>query len=655
MRQHWETHLGYPTTHPLEESWAQLAQAFIDHVKAHDTVGAEVGWTVLRLPTGTGKTEGTILYSAMLSSVVSKMPQLHPGILIVTRMIKDANRIATDINGLSKKQSSNLGNSDAVAVAYHTEMEEELTRRDLRQFPVLVITHKAYENALDGLESNASPTSWDYFHDYLDRKRKLVIIDEAIDLILESRVSGDDVRSLIGLIPSPLYEEFHEEVYWLNKLQERFKELSENGGSEPVANGVLYRQPMIGALMGPPEEDNHFPPQFRALREALKEYRSTVAPFSKGKRSASEDEVRRGLDELIRDVNAILQNPWMWQTKHEGKLTLNTAKLLIPDDVKGAIVLDATAGENVFYDVFERAKRLPQVPGTRRYDSVTLHVSKGQRTGKISMRKKAKEDITLLVAELAKWAKDRHVLVITHAEREQALRRATKRLSPEKGFTISIDHWGAINGVNDYRDCDTVVLYGLNHFPPTWPINVFFACQGVQSDEWLSSKEARRFGTHKDIQGALKVGQLVSNLVQGINRARCRNVVDRDGNCLRTDVYILLPKRHGEAILGGIKNAMSGIQVVDWGFSKQKREQKKTKYDGQLIEFFREMEPGKTPVVVVKEKYSIPDTTFERIRERVRARSPKDSLGTAMIEYGVFYDGTGRMGKTPRAYFLKGE
>lgn len=653
MIRHWEG-LGHVSNKALEDTWKQLAEAFIDHVKAHEFPSMEGNWTVLSPPTGTGKTEGAILYSAMLSGVFTADPQLHPGILIVTRMIKDANRIANDINWHSMRYAPGLLDTNTVAVAYHTEAADDLRRRDLRQFPVLVVTHKAYENALDGLESNAYPTAWDYYSNYLDRKRKLVIIDEAIDLILESRVSGDDVRSLIGLIPGPLYETFHEEVYWLNKLHERIKELSENGGSEPVANGVLYREAMLGSLMGPPEEDTHFPPQFRALREALKDYRSTVAPFSKGKRSASEEDVRRGLDELIRDVNAVLQNPWLWQTKHEGIITLNSAKLLVPEDVKGAIVLDATAGENVVYDVFDRAKRLPQIPGTRRYDNVLLHVGKGQRTGKVSMRKKAKEDISLLIAELEKWAKNRRVLVITHAEREQALRRAAKRLSPEKGFTISIDHWGAINGVNDYLGCDTIVIFGLNHFPPTWPTNIFFACQGVQSNEWLGSKESRRFGTHKDISEALKVGQLVSDVVQATNRVRCRNVVDSKGNCLRTDVYILLPKRNGEDILGGITNAMPGIQVVEWEFSTQKNKQKKAKYDGQLIEFFRDMEPGKIPVRVVKEKFSISETTFERIRARVRERSPKDSLGRAMIEYGVIYEGKGREGKTPRACFLKG-
>jgi hypothetical protein len=169
---------------------------------------------------------------------------------------------------------------------------------------------------------------------------------------------------------------------------------------------------------------------------------------------------------------------------------------------------------------------------------------------------------------------------------------------------------------------------------------------------WLGSKEARSFGTHKDIQAALTVGQLVSDVVQAINRARCRNVVDREGNCRKTDVYILLPKKHGEAILDGIKNAMPGIQVVDWEFAVQKGKPRKSKYEEDLIELFRKMKPGKTPVTVVKQRYGITDTTFERLRKRVRERNPEDPLGRAMIEYGVSYR-TERDGKIPRAYFIK--
>jgi hypothetical protein len=651
MKEHWEE-LGHVSNKALEDTWRQLAEAFIDHVKAHEDPSKDGIWTVLSHPTGTGKTEGAILYGAMLSGVFTAAPQLHPGILIVTRMIKDANRIANDINKHSKRYAPGLIDTDSVTVAFHSEADDDLKRRDLRNFPVLVITHKAYENALDGLESRISPTMWDYFHDYLNRKRKLVIIDESIDLILEARMGSDDVRKLLGLIPGPLYDEFQEEVRWLERLQKHFKEIPANGGSEPVANSVLLDSSMLASVYESPEGDYYFPPMFRDLRESLFEYRSTVAPFPNSKDSGSEDNSRRGLDELIRGANAVLLNPWLWQTTYEGNPTLNTARLLVPEDVKGAVVLDATAVENVFYDVFSLAKRLPRIPGTRRYDNVTLHVSKEHVTGKITMRH-AKDAPGQLAAELETIAKGRRTLVISHLEMEGKIRKAAKHLTPEKGYTLDFTHWGAISGSNDWRDFDTVVLFGLHHLPLTWAVNVFFACQGVQPDAWLSSTGNRPFGKHMDIKEALKVGQLTADVVQAINRIRCREVVDAEGNCNKADVYILLPRGNaGNAILSGIRNAMPGIGVVDWEYAGQKSKPRQLKYQEDLITFLREMEPGKIPVAVVRERYGIPENTFERIRKKIRERSLEEPVGKTMVEYGVRYVKE-REGSISRAFFSK--
>jgi hypothetical protein len=410
---------------------------------------------------------------------------------------------------------------------------------------------------------------------------------------------------------------------------------------------------MLASVYESPEGDGYFPPMFRDLRESLFEYRSTVAPFPNSKDSGSEDNARRGLDELIRGANAVLLNPWLWQTTYEGNPTLNTARLLVPEDVKGAVVLDATAGENVFYDVFPLAKRLPRILGTRRYDNVTLHVSTEHSTGKISMRN-AKDAPGQLVAELETIAKGRRALVIAHLPVEGKIRKAAKHLTQEKGYTIDFTHWGALNGSNDWREFDTVVLFGLHHLPLTWPVNVFFACQGVQPDSWLSSTGNRPFGKHKDVKEALKVGQLTADVIQAANRIRCREAVDAEGNCHKTDIYILLPKGNaGEAILSGVKNAMPGVGVVKWEYAGQKRKSRQMKYQDDLIEFLREMEPGKVPVAVVRDRYSIPDNTFERIRKKVRERSSEEPLGKAMVDHGVRYVKE-RDGSALRAYFAKG-
>ena len=652
MRRNWEE-LGHVSSNALEGSWKQLAEAFIDHVKAHEDPGRDGRWTVLGLPTGTGKTEGTILYSAILSQLLRVDPNMHPGILIITRMIKDADRIAADVNKHSKRYATDLPLIANIAVAFHSEASDDLKRIDLKDYPVLVITHKAYENALDGLDSCISPTNWDYLHGYLNRKRRLVVVDESIDVILECQMGSDDVRRLIGLIPGSLYEGFSEEVRWLKRLQKHIDENPLNGSSRPVSNSVLLTKSMVESVFESPERDKYFPPMFRDLREALFEYGDSVAPFPNSNDPDSEDQARRGLDDLLRSADALLRNSWVWQMKYQGNLTFNTARLLVPQDVKGAVVLDATADTNVFYEVFPLANRLPRIPGTRRYDNVTLHVSKGNATGKITMKKNAKDAIPHLVYELEGIAKDRKTVVISHLSMEGKIRKAAKHLTVEKGYTIDFTHWGAINGSNDWREFDTVVLFGLHHLPLTWPVNVFFACQGVKSDEWLSSTGNRPFGKHKDIKEALRAGQLTADVIQAINRIRCREVVDAEGNCKKADAYLLLPNRRtGEDILEGIKNSMPGIRVVDWEYTGQKRKTRTLKYQDDLIEFLRGMESGDVPLSVFKDRYSVPKNTFERLRKRLRVPSLDDLIGRAMSEYGVRYV-TKKEGSSHRAYLSK--
>jgi hypothetical protein len=486
----------------------------------------------------------------------------------------------------------------------------------------------------------------------LDRKRKLVIIDEVIDLVLDSSMNAEEVRGLLGLIPEDLYKAFRAEVYLLEKLQEYITKAS-GSGAVTVSASVLHSQPMLETLDHVLEGDDFFPTNFRELRESLYESPANLAPFRRSSTIVSE-EARRGLDELIRDADAVWRNPWLWQAKDLGKITLRTAKLLVPDDVKGAVVLDAAAGENAFYEVFSKANRIPPIPGTRRYDNVTLHASMDQLTGMTTMREKATESSARLITEIETWAKGHSVLVVTHKEREGTLNRAARRLTPEKGFKVTVAHWGAINGLNEWREYDTIVLFGLPHRPPQWPVSIFMACQGVQTDEWLSSTGNRPFGKHDDIKEALRVGQLVTDTIQAINRIRCRQVVDVDGNCLPADVYLLLPRGlTGKAILSGIEKAMPGIKTKKWMFDIRERRTRRGKYEDELVVLFRNMEPGRIPFSTVKETYSIPDSTFERIRTRVRARSPKDPLGQAMIEHGVSYTTDRNGGQRLRAHLIK--
>ena len=71
---------------------------------------------------------------------------------------------------------------------------------DLRDTQVLVITHKAYENSLDRFQHDLD-WSWKNYITYRKSKRRLIVIDEALDLVRSSQVKLEDLNYVLGVIP----------------------------------------------------------------------------------------------------------------------------------------------------------------------------------------------------------------------------------------------------------------------------------------------------------------------------------------------------------------------------------------------------------------------------------------------------------------------
>ena len=143
---HWTEELKNVSSEALRKVWRQLASTFSYYTQDR---GPDKQWTILQPPTGSGKTQGTVIYCSMLA----RLPiGEHPGVLIVTRLKADASQIAHDINRISGKNT---------AVAYHTDTKEEVKISDLCESPVVVITHRAYELALDFLgEDGVIQQTW---------------------------------------------------------------------------------------------------------------------------------------------------------------------------------------------------------------------------------------------------------------------------------------------------------------------------------------------------------------------------------------------------------------------------------------------------------------------------------------------------------------
>jgi DEAD/DEAH box helicase len=623
MEKHWTEGLGNVSSEALRKVWYQLAQVF-----GYYAIGdsKRENWTILQPPTGSGKTQGTIVYCSMLARLKEGQ---HPGVLIVTRLKADADQIAKRINELSE-------NSDE-AIAYHGDSKKRgININDLQDYPVLVITHRAYELALDllGQEGKIQQT-WPFFYNWKGANRRLVIIDEALDIVEHSQAALEGLRLTEAAITQPIRKMFHDEVQCINAVINILDTYEKRTKNKEKTKEHRILKSLI---------EEEVTCDFIGLRKAMRA--GIRYDNQSGKSDNLEQQRLRELhDTRIRDLDNIVKS-WVYYAHTEYQPTLNTARLLVPDNIQGAVVLDATASSNVLYKLFKPAEVIIPPPDSRNYKNVTLHISRGHKLGKRYMRNKAKELSRELIGELnERLGKDKKVFICTHKDVEPVLE------SFEPKFDLRTGHWGAVDGSNEYKDCDTAVIFGLPYRPNTWSANVFMALQEPQSSEWLQESSKRTWESHKDIRKSLKHGQIKTSIIQAINRVRCRRAIDAEGNCPETDVYLMLPNDGiADEILDGIKREMPGIKTEEWNFSSSKRKVKRSHRESALIKFIKNMDIGRQAMSKIKEFLGMPDTTAERMIKKMK--DEKSELYKAMATAGAKYISQG-LGKGKRAYIVK--
>lgn len=627
MEQHWENLLYNVSSENLRRVWRQLASTFSSHINEHGTSDRGQLWKILQPPTGTGKSQGTIVYCSMLSELPIEK---HPGVLIVTRLKSEASDMAEAINDLSGKD---------VAVAYHTDTKDKLSLHDLSDWPVVIVTHRAYELALDVMGKDGSiAKNWEYFHNWHhtweSSTRKLVIVDEALDIVEHAQVDLDGLRQTLATINESHRVKHADDVKVIMDVIQALEDIEKNASKQSCKEIMSIE----GIL------NNGEAPDLTNIRNLIR----TSIRFDDQIGKDDRDELRRlrnRHDARIKSLQTLLKT-WSYYARVEARHSFNTARLLVPEGVKGAVVLDATASSNVLYDVFPYAEVITSPDGARSYENVTLHVSTGHSVGKRSMTNNAKTLTADIITDLNARLKGRNTFVCCHKTVEPFL------AAYEPNFELKTGHWGAIDGSNEWQECDSAVIMGLPYLPDTWASNVFMATQGAQSTQWLQADE-RPFGRHEDIRKALKTGQMTVSIVQAINRVRCRRVIDDKGNCPVTDIYIMLPSDEtAKSLLDGIRREMPNINILhDWDIKVAKRRVKKSKHGESLVKYLSTMELGRKSATEIKQILGISAATYDRLAKAIKDKA--SDLAKAIEEAGVRYVITGQ-GQSKRAYFVRG-
>lgn len=632
MSRHWEQDFGNTASPALRSVWSQIADTFNRQVHAHGT-SQEERWPVVQAPTGTGKTQGLAVYCSLLPEVD------HPGVLIVVRLKIQADEIAQTINRLTGRQD---------ALAYHGDNKVPVDT--FKEFPVLVITHRAYEIGMDKVNQGLADTSnWTHYHAWSLDGRKLVVIDEALDIVEEAQVDLERVKLVRAVIPESITQKYPNQMGALGFVEDVLRgiaRIAQERADVKAGNRFQeFERVLWNGRLKFPEEGNLTP-----LRLELRNIRLDRSLFI-----SDPDQKRRAvasLDTILRDVQATLEN-WYWYAKKLSDHTLNTARLIVPDSIKGAVVLDATASSDVVYQLFDKAEVIPlPAEKARTYRNVTLHVSRGHAVGKVHLVKHAEEEASKLVENLRhSLPADRRVFVVT----QQGVEPVLVKYRDASGFqSFDVGHYGALDGRNDWREYDTAVIFGLPFRDKPWSANTYMALQGLQTTAWLNAEGNRPFKQYEDVRRALEVGKLVVAVVQAINRIRCRRVINADGDCPTADVFLLLPPgKLGDEILAGIEREMPGLLVKDWQYDRLKRAKpgRKANVEDALVRLAAILWPGKYTAPEIRERLGgISSRHWFRLAHSLT--DPDSPLSQALAALGVHYSVKGNKGSRGSVAYL---
>lgn len=690
MLEHWTTDLNNVSSKKLEQLWHTMGQTYVQAQRAAFSEDcSENFWRVLQPPTGTGKTRGLIVYSAL--TVVENLKALtcsHPigdvlptGILIVTRLKAQADEIARDVNALvtekywKGRDPISAEQCGLIAIAHHEDSQRSI--EEMTQAHVLVITHAAYVNAVERIDTEASLayqgfTCWGAAaaSAHFGRRRLLTVVDEALGSVVNtSQATYVNVQKLLTLFgPSdPLRKEHPTQFEILEGIREMMLQV---GQEEMDGSHFSDTSRRLRDLLGGGQKSISFAP----LKVALKHRSADVVLLGKNslpERIAVIHKLRHTLDSI-----ETLCDRWSFFAKEGHTHSLNTSAFIVPRGLNKPVCLDATAKNFFLWELLEgQASIIPTPQGTRSYSRVLLHIGEEDRgLGREAMHAAAKPRAARLLEHFGHILRPTNKLLIVCHKRtkpflesylepgDQPLANADKtyRLALQGGGTceVFLAHWGKIDGLNVYQQADTVCIFGLPYLPGAWAFSMFFALRGYNKKQF---KHHIKYKGRVNFKALMEHRQMAVSVIQAINRARCRRVVDEAGNCDPTHVFISLPHRsegpkpETEVILEAITGDMPGIQAVPWSF-KLDGPAARLRANGKaaptaLLSLMDTKIPGEYPLPLLAKELSISTTQRERIQ--VRLNDPDDDLTRAMADLGWSYV-PGKPGRGNPSKLVKG-
>ena len=550
----WVNILGNVSNPKLEENWSQNFVACDEIIRRNQNGEASLK-LISPSSTGTGKSQNIIHKAISLYGTTV-------GTLIVVMRTADADII---VNQIQEETSC-----DYVAAYHRNEstinginVVENIG--DAKKFQCLVITHAMFkvhlekDKQIDALMMG-------------NGKRAFIVIDEEINAVTSHSLGLRDCERYITVLEHINKKEkcngLKQDIDWFKGVANRLSIIhnEEEGGNSTFV--PLRGMPSEHiTILGNPASDYTLSYAIDALKKA--DARKLNAGSILGGQPYDERNNRAFFERMTKAVESTTKflTQWVYKgTDSYGAPYIHTASEILPNI--SMVIMDATASVNSIYKLYEKYNNnlrvLPKIE-CRDYQYVTLHIAK-TNTGKEACGANDDKDTTQKQSSISQilnvissaCGDGEEILIVVHRGLEAYVRTYTDKIENK---IIHVDHWGNLTGSNRYRNCTTIILFGLNHKPYFVSRNAHTLAKGAGM-AFLETEQNK-----DEVQSIIRTS-LCSEIIQAINRVACRKPIDEYGNCISTKVFLTLPLinngNDASVIRNQISAEMPNIKIDDW-------------------------------------------------------------------------------------------
>ena len=525
----WEKY-GNTTSNELLLLWEQIFE-YINESYYRNVSDINKRYMVVPAATGSGKTQCFRFYAAELAKKEFEENEC-PGMLIITTYINEINEAVEQIN-------NSVGRD--VAAAYHSESSFKIEQgeRYLDSYQIVVISHEYFlrNHYLRAVNHDI----YQQVVSYKGKQRPIIVVDEAIKLINHIGIDKraiDSIKYNIGPLYASGNAELKEEYQLISYVHKHFKTLfSDELGRKKVmlvSDKSKLLENLSNELNLPVERISRL---FK-LNQSIELLKNNNQLYKINK-AVTKEGVKGLVDDVVNFQHLLDDSLYLYNDR--GSVTYRTSTLELPQ--QSLVVLDGTAAVDVFYRDFPHTY-VYHVPSVKTYEQVEIElIQTKSQLGKLTLRKHPElQEINIIFHLMPRGADIDNTVIFMHKDLRRQL----------NNDTYKIDNFGNLVGVNTYKDCSNIMIYGIHYKPDFIYYDTLY--QSTRDKAVLTED-------HTDKILELKYSNIAAEIIQAINRGCCRGIVD--GKAPKMNVQLLLPnnKELVKVLVDSIEQEMNEVVI----------------------------------------------------------------------------------------------